>query len=407
MPEVVYNMQCVILAAGEGKRMRPLTASRPKVMLPVANRPMLEHLVVSVRETGISDFVFVVGYREQEIRDYFGDGGWLDVRIRYSVQRKQRGTADALNTARDFLTGDFLMLNGDMIVLPDDIKRFCGMKPPCIAVFESERPEEFGVVTVEGEMVSGLVEKSPNPPGNLINAGAYLLAPDIFEKIDLIELSERGEFELTDALQPFIQSGLLSVCRLSSWCDIGEPWNLLDANESFLSSVSEVNEGEIEDYVVIKGPVVIGKGSIIRSGSYIEGPCIIGDNCMIGPHAYIRPSTSIGDGCHIGHSSEIKNSVIMHETKIPHFNYVGDSVIGSGCNFGAGSKIANLRHDRRNVKSAGRDTGRKKFGAVVGDNVQLGINCSVNVGTIIGSGVMAAPGSFLEGNIAEKTRIGR
>ena len=207
--------------------------------------------------------------------------------------------------------------------------------------------------------------------------------------------------------RPFIQSALLSVCRLSSWCDIGEPWNLLDANESFLSSVSEVNEGEIEDYVIIKGPVVIGKGSIIRSGSYIEGPCIIGDNCMIGPHAYIRPSTSIGDGCHIGHSSEIKNSVIMHETKIPHFNYVGDSVIGSGCNFGAGSKIANLRHDRRNVKSAGRDTGRKKFGAVVGDNVQLGINCSVNVGTIIGSGVMAAPGSFLEGNIAEKTRIGR
>jgi len=400
-------MECVVLAAGEGKRMRPLTASRPKVMLPVANRPMMEHLVNSVKYAGIRDFIFVVGYREQEIRDYFGDGESMGVSIRYAVQREQRGTADALNAARDYLTCDFLMLNGDMIVPPEDIKTICGKKLPCVAVFESDRPEEFGVVTTEGDTVTGLVEKSPHPLGNLINAGAYLFGIDIFEKIDSLELSERGELELTDALQSYINEGLLSACRLSSWCDIGEPWNLLDANESFLASLKAENNGEIEDFVVIKGPVAIGEGSVIRSGSYIEGPCIIGKNCVIGPHAYIRPSTSIGDGCHIGHSSEIKNSVIMHETKIPHFNYVGDSVIGSGCNFGAGSKIANLRHDRRNVKSAGRDTHRKKFGAVVADNVQLGINCSVNVGTLIGSGVLAAPGSFLEGKIADKTKIGR
>lgn len=400
-------MQCVILAAGEGKRMRPLTASRPKVMLPVANKPILEHLVNSVKEAGIREFVFVVGYREQEIRNYFSDGEWLNVRIRYAVQREQSGTADALNAARDYLTGDFLMLNGDMIVLPEDIKTICGKRLPCVAVFESDRPEEFGVVTIEGDSVTGLVEKSLYPPGNLINAGAYLFGIDIFEKIHSLELSERGELELTDALQSYINEGLLSACRFSSWCDIGEPWNLLDANENHLASLGAGNEGLIEDLVVIKGPVVIGEGSVIRSGSYLEGPCIIGKNCVVGPHAYIRPSTSIGDGCHIGHSSEIKNSVIMHETKIPHFNYVGDSVIGSGCNFGAGSKIANLRHDRREVKSAGKDTHRKKFGAVVGDNVQLGINCSVNVGTLIGSGVLAAPGSFLEGKIAEKTRIGR
>ena len=400
-------MECVVLAAGEGKRMRPLTTSRPKVMLPVANRPMLEHLVESVKEAGIKDFIFVVGYREQEIRGYFGDGEDMGVRIRYAVQRRQTGTADALDAARDYIKGDFLMLNGDMIVQPGDISAICGMSTPCIGVFESDRPEEFGVVTVEGDKVIGLVEKSPNPPGNLINAGAYLFGVDIFEKTDSLELSERGELELTDALQPYINNGLLSACRLQSWCDIGEPWNLLDANEQFLSGTEPENHGVVEDYVVLKGPVVIGEGSVIKSGTYIEGPCIIGKNCIVGPHAYIRPSTSIGDNCHIGHSSEIKNSLIMQGTKIPHFNYVGDSVVGPGCNFGAGSKIANLRHDRQNVKSGGRDTHRKKFGAVVGDNVQLGINCSVNVGTIIGSGVMAAPGSFLEGKIADKTKIGR
>lgn len=400
-------MQCVILAAGEGKRMRPLTASRPKVMLPVANRPMIEHLVEAVKMAGITDFIFIVGYREQEIRDYFGNGDKLGIRIRYAVQREQKGTADALDAARDYIDDDFLMLNGDMIVQACDISAICSMKIPCIGLFESDRPKEFGVVTVEGNTVSGLVEKSQKPPGNLINAGIYLFGVDIFEKIDSLELSERGELELTDALQPYIDGRLLSACRLTSWCDIGEPWNLLDANENFLSCIGTGSEGTIEDFVIIKGPVVIGEGSVIKSGSYIEGPCIIGRNCVIGPHAYIRPSTSIGDDCHIGHSSEIKNSVIMYGSKIPHFNYVGDSVIGSGCNFGAGSKIANLRHDRKNVKSAGRDTHRKKFGAVVGDNVQLGINCSVNVGTVIGSGVMAAPGSFLEGKIADKTKIGR
>lgn len=400
-------MECVVLAAGEGKRMRPLTASRPKVMLPVANRPMLEHLVESVKKAGITDFIFVVGYREQEIRGYFGDGVNFGVRIRYAVQREQRGTADALNAARDYLTGDFLMINGDMIVQPGDISAICSMGAPCLGVFESDRPEEFGVVTTEGDTVLGLVEKSPNPFGNLVNAGAYLFGTEIFEVIDSLELSERGELELTDALQPYINKGNLSACRLSSWCDIGEPWNLLDANENFLASVEPENKGNVEDFVIIKGSVTIGEGTVVKSGSYIEGPCIIGKNCVIGPHAYIRPSTSIGNDCHIGHSSEVKNSVIMQGTKIPHFNYVGDSVIGSGCNFGAGSKIANLRHDRRNVKSAGRDTHRKKFGAVVGDNVQIGINCSVNVGTVIGSGVMAAPGSFLEGKIADQTKIGR
>jgi UDP-N-acetylglucosamine diphosphorylase/glucosamine-1-phosphate N-acetyltransferase len=292
-----------------------------------------------------------------------------------------------------------------MIVRSGDISAICRMKIPCIGVFESDRPEEFGVVTVESDTVLDLVEKSLNPPGNLINAGVYLFNVDIFKKIDVLELSERGELELTDALRQYIDEGLLSVCRLSSWYDIGEPWNLLDANEIFMSGIGAKNEGTIEDFVTINGPVVIGAGSVIKSGTYIEGPCIFGKNCIVGPHAYIRPSTSIGDDCHIGHSSEIKNSVVMDGTKIPHFNYVGDSVIGSGCNFGAGSKIANLRHDRRNVKCLGRDTHRKKFGAVVGDNVQLGINCSVNVGTVIGSGVMAAPGSFLDGNIADKTKI--
>jgi len=186
---------------------------------------------------------------------------------------------------------------------------------------------------------------------------------------------------------------------------VGHPWDMLEANATLMAPLESENRGTIEEGVSLSGTVIVGEGSVIKSGTYIEGPCIIGKDCRIGPHAFIRGSTSIGDGCHIGHCSELKNSIIMAGTKVPHFNYIGDSVIGSGCNFGAGTKSANLRHDHANVRVCGNDTRRKKFGAVIGDNVQFGINCSINVGAMIGSNASFAPGSYIEGCIGENSNI--
>jgi bifunctional UDP-N-acetylglucosamine pyrophosphorylase/glucosamine-1-phosphate N-acetyltransferase len=220
--------------------------------------------------------------------------------------------------------------------------------------------------------------------------------------IDRVQPSPRGELELTDALSFLIAERKLEAYALTAWMDVGHPWDMLDANGSLLASEKPENNGIVEEGVALRGLVAVGEGSVIKSGTYIEGPCIIGRNCRIGPHAYIRGATSIGDDCHIGHCSEIKNSIIMAGTKIPHFNYIGDSVIGSGCNFGAGTKIANLRHDHATVRVCGNDTRRKKFGAVIGDNVQFGINCSVNVGSRIGSNALFAPNSYIDGCIGEK-----
>ncbi|MDD1707490.1 MAG: NTP transferase domain-containing protein, partial [Methanoregulaceae archaeon] len=153
-------MECVVLAAGEGKRMRPLTATRPKVMIPLANRPMLHHLVCAARDAGILDFVFVVGYKEQEVRDYFRDGSDLGVSIRYVTQRHQRGTADAVRAAEDQISSPFLLLNGDMVISSQDIVGIIQKKAPCMGIFHSDHPEDFGVVTVEGETVTSLEEKS-------------------------------------------------------------------------------------------------------------------------------------------------------------------------------------------------------------------------------------------------------
>jgi UDP-N-acetylglucosamine diphosphorylase/glucosamine-1-phosphate N-acetyltransferase len=398
-------MECVVLAAGEGKRMRPLTAKRPKVMLPLANRPMMEHLVCAARDTGISEFVFVVGYGEREIRRYFGDGSGLGIHIQYAPQRQQHGTADAVRSARDLVSGPFLLLNGDMILKSTDIADLCKCRIPCLGTSTTDHPEDYGTVMVENGIVTSLEEKSKQPKSNLINAGAYLFSPEIFDAVDRVRVSSRGELELTDALFEFIAEKKLSAYKLSYWMDVGNPWDMLDANLTLMGTLpSEIN-GTVEEGVSLSGVVVVGEGSVVKSGTCIEGPCIIGKNCRIGPHAYIRGATSIGDNCHIGHCSELKNSIVMEGTKIPHFNYIGDSIIGTGCNFGAGTKIANLRHDHANVRVCGKDTRRKKFGAIIGDGVQFGINCSINVGSMIGSNAQFAPGSYIAGCIGDNAVI--
>jgi bifunctional UDP-N-acetylglucosamine pyrophosphorylase/glucosamine-1-phosphate N-acetyltransferase len=385
--------------------MRPLTAKRPKVMLPLANRPMMEHLVIAARDAGIQDFVFVVGYGEREIRKHFGDGSRLGIEITYAPQRHQQGTADALNAVRGSFDTKFLLMNGDMILQSPDIRALCNNEAPCMGTSTTDHPKDYGVVIVEGGYVAALEEKSAHPKSTTINAGAYILEPDIFERIDAVVPSSRGELELTDALGDYIRNKELTAHPLTSWMDVGHPWNMLDANALLLVSIESKNEGEVEKDVNSSGSVIIGKDTVVKSGTYIEGPCVIGSNCRIGPHAYIRGATAIGDGCHIGHCTELKNSIIMPDTKAPHFNYIGDSIIGSGCNFGAGTKIANLRHDHATIRVAGKDSRRKKFGAIIGDDVQFGINCSVNVGAVIGTGAKFAPNSYIEGIIGENSFI--
>ena len=398
-------MECVVLAAGEGKRMRPLTAKRPKVMLPLANRPMIEHLVLAARDAGITEFVFVVGYGEREIRGHFGDGSGFGIHIKYASQRQQRGTADALRSAHDLVTGPFILLNGDMILKSTDIANLCKCRAPCMSISTTDNPGDYGAVMVENDLVTGLEEKSKHPQSSLINAGAYLFSPDIFDAVNRVQTSSRGELELTDALFGYIVEKKLTAHRLSYWMDVGNPWDMLDANLTLMGTQPTDIRGTVEEGVSIQGTIIVGEGSVVKFGTCIEGPCIIGKNCRIGPHAFIRGATSIDDDCHIGHCSELKNSIIMKGTKIPHFNYIGDSIIGSECNFGAGTKIANLRHDHANIRVCGKDTRRKKFGAIIGDGVQFGINCSINVGTMIGSNAQFAPNSYITGCIGENAII--
>jgi bifunctional UDP-N-acetylglucosamine pyrophosphorylase/glucosamine-1-phosphate N-acetyltransferase len=375
-------------------------------MLPIASRPILEHLLIEAKEAGIEEFILVVGYCDKQVRSYFGDGGKWGVKIAYSEQRKQLGTADAIRVAAGVTDGNFLVINGDVIINRADIRRLMKSTHNTMSVTEVKDPRGLGIVELSKDRVVNIHEKSKKPPTLMANAGMYLFTPEIFDAIARTEKSPRGEYEITDSLQILTgQKEGLRYVEIKSWLDLSYPWDLLRINEAMMAGLESQNLGEVEANVTLKGAVVIGKNTVVRSGAYIVGPVIIGEGCEIGPNCYIRPSTTIGDSCHIGAAVEVKNSIIMNGTKIPHLNYVGDSVIGEGCNLGAGTKIANLRLDKQNIHVGGIDTKRRKLGAIIGDNVETGINASINVGSVIGNNTFIGPGAVASGIIFPDSKI--
>jgi len=399
-------VKAIILAAGEGSRMRPLTYTRPKVMLSIANKPILEHLLIEAGEAGIKEFIFVVGYCDEQVRDYFGNGDKWGVNIAYFNQRKQLGTAHALKMVEGLVDGNFLVINGDIIVNRKDIKKLASKSENALSVIEVKDTRDLGIVELGEGKVVHIYEKEEKPTSHMANAGLYLFAPDIFGAISLTSKSPRGEYEITDSLQLLMDKGYdISYQKINYWLDLSYPWDLLSANESLLAGIKSQNLGEVEENVTVKGIIAVGENTVIRSGSYIVGPVIIGQNCEIGPNCYIRPYTAIGDGCHIGSAVEVKNSIIMRGSKLPHHNYVGDSIIGEECNFGAGTKIANLRLDKKEIQVADINTKRRKLGAIIGDRVETGINASINVGSMIGNNTLVGPGAIASGIILPDSRI--
>jgi len=406
-------MDAVILAAGEGTRLRPLTSTRPKPMLPIAGKPILEWDFDALKN--FNKIILVVGYKNEKIKEYFGDE-FNGIKIEYIEQKEQLGTAHAVSVVSGHVKGDFLVMNGDLLIsstLVDDLlKNHKNHNPSAsLSLIKVEDPSQFGVVELKGDKVISIEEKPRYPKSNLANAGIYIFSEEIFDAINQVEKSTRAEYEITDAIDILINKDKNMVHGFECsglWMDIGRPWDLLDGNEILLKDRNLVklkihNEAEIEPYAVIKGDVHVGKGTVIRAGAYIEGPCYIGENCNIGPNCYMRPCTTLGNKVHIGNAVEIKNSIIMSKTNIGHLSYVGDSIIGEQCNFGAGTKAANLRFDkgdiRVRVKNKFEKSGRRKFGTIFGDNVSTGINVSIMPGISIYPKALVEAGTVVRNTI--------
>ncbi len=393
-------MKAVIITAGKGKRLMPITSSRPKPMIPLVGKPLLEHTILGLKAAGITEILLIVGYKKDIIRAYFGNGKEnFNLSIEYITQEEQLGTAHAFGLAKKFANNEsVLFMYGDLLVEPkvyqEIVQKFNENKVEgIILLMEVKNPEEFGIISLDPNgFVEKIVEK-PTPEmnlGNLANAGVFIFESKIFQAIEKTDKSIRGEYEFTDSMEILIKQFKGSIAGYTIkdyfWSDIGLPWQFLDANNYILDKIEKKIMGQIEENVQITGKVHIGEGTNIRSGSYIQGPCYIGNNNLIGPNSFIRPYTFIANDCHIG-MSEIKNSIILSNTAIPHFNYVGDSIICENVNLGAGTKVANLRLDEKSVKVSIKgqlvDSRRRKLGTVIGPNVKTGINVSIMTGKII------------------------
>ncbi len=405
-------MKAVILAAGKGERLRPLTDTKPKHILPVGGAPLLEWPLRGLVEVGISEVLIVTHYMEDQIKAQLGDGSSLGVSISYARQDEMKGTADAFAVGEAFVGDDeFIGFYGDGFITVESFKAVLdahGTGETTLGVIRVDDTSMLAAVELDGDRVTRLVEKPPKgeAPSNLANTGIYVFTPEIFDRIRDTGLSSRGEYEVTDSIGSLIESGAkvkAAILPQKGWMDVGQPWDLLEANARALSGLASSVSGDVEDDVSIHGPVHIGKGARIRSGAYIEGPVYIGPDSDIGPNCYIRPCTSVGASVRIGNACEVKNSIIMDGSHIAHLSYVGDSVIGEGCNFGAGTITANIRFDKKNVKMniKGRsvDSGCRKLGVVVGGNAQTGINVSLLPGIKIGSEAWVAPGLVVDEDV--------
>ncbi|WP_297420365.1 bifunctional sugar-1-phosphate nucleotidylyltransferase/acetyltransferase [Thermococcus sp.] len=401
-------MKAVILAAGKGERLRPLTDDRPKVVLKVANRPIIEYVMENL-DSFVDEFIIVTRYMMERLIGTLGDE-FNGKPITYVEQKPGDGTARAIGSAEEHVDDEFIAVNGDIYFEAEAVKAL-------ISAFRKENADaalvvknfgdlsHLGKIEVEGNTIRAVLEKPGNVPG-YANLGIYAFKSEVFEFIERTPVSKRGEYEITDTLNLMIEAGrrITYATYDGYWNDIGRPWNMLELNEYLLKTKLKHNvKGEVEPGAILIPPVEVGEGTEIRSGAYIIGPVKIGRNSRIGPNCFIRPYTSIGDNCHVGNAVEVKNSIIMDSSNAPHLNYVGDSIIGENSNLGAGTITANLRHDRGNVrveiKGKLEDSGRHKLGAIIGHNVKTGINVSIYPGRKIGSGSFIGPGVVVDRNV--------
>lgn len=400
----MINLKAVILAAGEGRRCRPLTQTRSKVMLPVGNRPFMEHVIRALASNGVKDLYIVVGYQKERIMNYFEDGVRYGVRIEYIFQDDLLGTSYALSKAKPFINEPFLVVNGDNFIDAMAVKDIITSEGENVALAAlRSNTGEYGVLTVDRGRVTRIVEKPGRPCAGILNTGVYKFSPAIFDELSRTPISERGSYELTQTLSEMIDEGGEVRAKITDgiWADAIFAWDLLNANSLALNLMDAKISGEVEDGARYRGQVSIGEGSILRSGSYIIGPVAIGRNCDIGPNVTILPATSIGDSVRVSSNSEVRNSIIMSGARVGSGSIISDSVIGASCTFGD-QVIAETGASALEIEEKFY---RAEFGAIAADNVVVGSRVLMHPGTVIGADSRIGSGAVARGWIERGSRV--
>ena len=325
-------MKGLILSGGEGTRLRPITHTSAKQLIPVANKPVLFYGIEAIRDAGIKDIGIIVGETKDEIKAAVGDGSQFGIKATYIYQEAPLGLAHAVKVAQDFIKDEpFVMFLGDNLIkegITSLVEEFEKEKPSAqILLAKVKEPQHFGVAELKGDTVVRLVEKPKDPPSDLALVGVYMFDSSILEAVNNIEPSWRNELEITDAIQYLIDKGLKVVPHIVTgwWKDTGKLEDLLEANRLILDNAEPRCDGEVDKRSKTIGKVVVEKGAQIIN-STVRGPAIIGENTKI-IDSYIGPFTSIYYNV-VVEKSEIEHSIILESSTISGIPRMEDSLVG-------------------------------------------------------------------------------
>jgi len=328
-------MKGVILAGGSGTRLRPITYTTQKQLVPLVNKPVIQHVIEDLKSVGITDIGVVIGGQfPGEVKDFLGDGSGFDVDITYILQGEPLGLAHAVGCAEQFVEDEpFVVYFGDTILGDEITDTLVNSFEPEVhdaglVLQHVDEPSRFGIIDTEDGEITRILEKPEEPPTNLAYVGVLAFTSAIFDQIEALEPSWRGELELTQALHELIVDshsvGWEVVDGL--WKDVGTPRDVVSTNEMLQQDLEHEVRGEIAENADVSGPIRVGEGSVIEESVTVEGPTVIGNETTIGSGADIGPYTSIGNGCLI-EDSYISSSVVMDNVEISGDRIIEDSVI--------------------------------------------------------------------------------
>lgn len=415
--EVGVNMKALILAAGYGTRLHPLTQYRPKAMLPLLGKPMLHHVIDSVLDAGVKDIVLVVGHYREQIEAYFGNGEQIGVNISYAEQEEPKGEFDAVLAAEGLLNSEdrFLMTDCDIITTTTRFKetlKAAKTSDMALSLVEVPNPWQFGVVKLDGSKITTIVEKPKKgtEPSNLAVAGVYIFTSAIFDTI-------RNTKDLEVGIQELINEGhnVYSSPSLDPWVDVGRTWNILEATPILFDRLRNQKRRLVDDTAKVSdsahliGDVWIGPRARIFPGASLVGPVYVGPDAIVGNNCLIREHAVLENGTRTGFSCELRNTVMMPKSSVGHLAFVGDSILGFNVEIGASVVLSNYRFDGAEVHVMLRNqlvsTHTNKFGAIVGDEAKIGCGAVVLPGRTIGYNSWIDPAIVVQKDVADNIHL--
>jgi glucose-1-phosphate thymidylyltransferase len=391
----------VVLAAGEGTRLRPLTKYRPKPLLPAANRPILEYVLDALVDAGVEDLHVVVGYQRDRVQDHVGPT-YRGRPVTYHVQEKQLGTGHAVLQARDALDSDFLVVNGDEVVtaamVESVVDAHARSDAATLAVVESDRAPEYGAVRLDGDRLVELVERPGEDTYRLLNAGIYAVGPSLLANIEATD-RRAGELRLTDTIAAEIRAGnaVRGVRMDGLWSTATYPWDLLTVARDLLA------DGRVDEPERRPG-VYVDETASVHGDAVLRAPVVVGPDAVIGPGAVVGPDTALGRHTTVGAGAVVEGSVLDIDTRIGANATVVDAVTGQGATVGPGATVPGGEADVRVGTTVHED---RRLGCVAADRTHVAGGATVAPGTLLGTAVWVGTGAHASGVVPEGTEVRR